>query len=99
MGRLVAEPGWEKQGVCSGIHWTQFFASEEDGGPTSADLAFTIVDLCEKCPVKLVCGAEALREELATHQSVSYGVRGGALPGDRSKRLVDIRAERRLEAA
>lgn len=71
-------PDWHTRALCLGMDADIFF-------PKPGDVAATnhAKRICDSCPVRQACLAEALREEGGRAKDNRFGVRGGKAPGGR----------------
>ena len=70
-------PGWRDRAACTGAHADLWFGGR-------SELARAVV-VCHQCPVAEPCLWSALIEEGAAADRHRFGVRGGLLPGARSR--------------
>jgi hypothetical protein len=83
--RRFAPPEWHADAACAGQHTATFF-------PAAGRSAAAAVAICDRCPVRSTCLAEALADP-----GLDYGVRGGLTARARRARKGTLRRGHRTE--
>ena len=65
--------GWRERAACLGESLETFYPNRYNGTLS----ARTALALCERCPVRKACLAEAMSDELGAGLACRHGIRGG----------------------
>ncbi|MFJ8163847.1 WhiB family transcriptional regulator [Streptomyces sp. NPDC096136] len=82
----TAEPAhrWHHEAACLGQH--RLFLPRNEHGPEAVAKSAAAKRICDRCPVKEACLADAMASEGSTDPKLRAGIRGGLTPGDRYAR-------------
>ena len=75
---------WRDDAACLG--WAPLFLPRTDPGPSYAASTAQAKSICDRCPVRDACLADAMTTEGASDPRARAGVRGGLTPEERYNR-------------
>jgi len=79
-------PGWQHYAQCKGVDPNLFYGGEG----TSTKIPTAVNRICDGCPVRIDCGAQASIEEPTLDLNVIHGVRAGLAATTRLKMYVHL---------